>query len=413
MNHKTSISYYYDSISYDLEFSNVIIDEVEKLFPTSITSTNNEIFSLSDYHQPTVTLDVLLTNYSVEKTATGKNYLKLTFSTAGGSIPAKMWDNGQLFQTIECLESSKSNVFYIEAKVEEYPPASGNNSLTLTHLEDCSRNVPPYELLPTTNKNILKLATELMVYINELDEPFQSIAKKSIEKWSAEFSTKAAAKRMHHAFIGGLLEHTVGLLRFIHFLEKAPTVEDGCITLSKIAIQESCRELFYSLKNNEVKREFDYAWSNSIDHIQTLLRKYIIFNQETVIDFNVIKLAVLLHDFGKILEYTHYGENYDVKWKSMFPTSVTNQNNLLKPTGINIDTIGGYIGHIPLSMMMLQTILAENNIEISLPVIGEVMHCIAAHHGKIEWGSSAQLATVNAIIVHYVDFLDSRYGGQK
>ena len=88
----TTYFYKYVPIQYeatDLERQQILSD-----FPSPELPNSNEFFDLqSEAPGNYVKARLLLNEYSIQLTKTGKQFLKMNYSNNLGSISAKMWDN--------------------------------------------------------------------------------------------------------------------------------------------------------------------------------------------------------------------------------------------------------------------------------------------------------------------------------
>jgi 3'-5' exoribonuclease len=86
-------------------------------------------------------------------------------------------------------------------------------------------------------------------------------------------------------------------------------------------------------------------------------------------------LGLLFHDFGKVYEYSDIG--------------VTDNFSLL--------------GHVYLGAKELEVILLENDVDYVEAF--RIVHCVLAHHGKLEHGSPVVPCTSEAFLVFHLDAL--------
>ena len=75
----------------------------------------------------------------------------------------------------------------------------------------------PADYLPVSERDIEEMYHELMGYANQVQEPHLRALLKSLFVDDAEFirgfKFHSAAKTVHHGFVGGLLEHTLGVAK--------------------------------------------------------------------------------------------------------------------------------------------------------------------------------------------------------
>ena len=67
---------------------------------------------------------------------------------------------------------------------------------------------------------------------------------------------------------------------------------------------------------------------------------------------------------------------------------------------------GFLFGHIFLGAELPKKYVSDE--ESSSEEIEMLQHIILSHHGKLEWGSPVEPATIEAVIVHHVDNLDAK-----
>ncbi len=185
------------------------------------------------------------------------------------------------------------------------------------------------ELLPSSPRPQDEMILELKQIINSLGSPWQKLLSHILlaDSFLPQFANAPAARQMHHAYIGGVLEHT----------------------LSMAAIAE------------------------------TLAKHYPYVNRDLLIS------GVLLHDMGKTIEYDVAGS-------------------------FNFTEDGRLIGHILRAIIIIEKAAAELG-DIPPEDVQQLVHLIAAHHGNLEWGSPVEPKTLEALLLHQIDLLDSRIQG--
>ncbi|MGA8034790.1 MAG: HD domain-containing protein [Candidatus Acidiferrales bacterium] len=140
---------------------------------------------------------------------TGKSWLELALADRSGSINAKMWDN---FEPILRL-FERDDVIQVRARVKIY-----NAQKELTIEQIISVRDGEYDLadfLAHTRYDVEKLYAELRGAIAGMKNPWLKRLLDSFADDSAiatKLKRAPAAMTMHHAFVGGLLEHIVGLI---------------------------------------------------------------------------------------------------------------------------------------------------------------------------------------------------------
>ena len=227
-----------------------------------------------------------------------------------------------------------------------------------------------------------------------------------------EFSIRPAAKGYHHNYLSGLLKHTVGLMRIAHFLLKQQDSHyKGALRLIQAVEKAHKEELWSYLKSDMPLDVRKLTWKDAIDHLYSIYYQMMEFVAKTP-NYSQLICSIFFHDLGKILEYHHAGKGMD-EFQFLFPSADRTILNSRKPTGITMDEFGALIGHIPLGIMIFTRLVEKENISILLEDQISVLHNIAAHHGKMEWGSSTKPQTLEAWLIHFCDFLDSRYDNSE
>jgi 3'-5' exoribonuclease len=140
---------------------------------------------------------------------TGKSWLELSLADRTGTIPAKMWDNFTLLvPTFECHD-----VIQIRGRVKLY---NGQKELTIEQIIPAAeRDYDLGDFLPHTKYDVEKLYACVQDAIAGMKNPWLKQLLSSVVDDPAiapQFKRAPAAMVMHHAYIGGLLEHVVSLI---------------------------------------------------------------------------------------------------------------------------------------------------------------------------------------------------------
>ncbi|MBB5173244.1 hydrolase [Texcoconibacillus texcoconensis] len=397
-------SYFYDFIPISFEVSESEQEHIIEKFPPPTLPTSEEYFDIQNEEQGnTVRIRVLLNEYQVQMTKTNKQFLKMKFSNNAGIINAKMWDNqGAVERNTPLLE--EFSVFDIEAKIDEF---RGHKSLTIEQLHPCAEEVNPFSLLAYTHQNIEDLTVELISYLQELSSPFKDIALAAMNRFWDQFRMRPAAKGFHHNYLGGLLKHTVGLMRFTRYILKQEENHfQATLKLINVVEKAHKNELWSQFQSGDSNQHL--VWKGTIDHLYQMLYG-MMEHKENSPNYDLIMTSILFHDIGKLLEYDHAGKTFE-EFKFLFPTADQSSTQNRKQAGIAMDELGLMVGHIPYGVLMLTKLIETEGIEMSLEEIHQMSHCILCHHGLPEWGACIkQPQTIEGYLIHIVDFLDSRY----
>jgi 3'-5' exoribonuclease len=158
--------------------------------------------------EQTVTTFFLVHEKEIRNTREGKQYLRLELGDRSGTIEARMWDQ---FDVI-AKEFARDDFVKVQARVEIY---KNRPQLALQQVRRAKpEEVDLADFLPHTKEDIGKLWAQLLEYANSIGDPWLKQLVTGIisdPTVAACYKRAPAAKVMHHAYIGGLLEHVVGL----------------------------------------------------------------------------------------------------------------------------------------------------------------------------------------------------------
>jgi 3'-5' exoribonuclease len=252
---------------------------------------------------------------------TGEPYLALTVGDRSGQLEAKMWDNVE-----DVLEAFEQDDFLkIKGLINKY---KNRFQLTIHKLRKLGESEVEFaDYLPKTTKNVDELWQTLTDFVASLQNPH---LKSLLQAFMADpeiarpYRDAPAAKTLHHAYIGGLLDHVVSLFR-------------SCDLIS---------------------------------------RNYPQVNRDLLL------AGAFLHDVGKIYELTYH-------------------------RSFSYTTKGQLLGHMVIELEMLQ---AKTALVPGFPAELKTLleHLIISHHGQYEFGSPKLPMFPEALMLHYLDDLDSK-----
>jgi 3'-5' exoribonuclease len=268
-----------------------------------------------------ITSNFVVVAKQIKPKKTGEPYLALTLGDRSGQLDAKMWDNVE-----EVLNAFEQDDFLkIKGLVNKYKNRFQLTIHKLRKLGDSEIEFSDY--LPKTTRDVDELWRTLTDFVFS----FQNVHLKSlVQAFMADpqiataYRNAPAAKTLHHAYIGGLLDHVVSLFR-------------------------SC---------------------------DLICRNYPQVNRDLLLT------GAFFHDIGKIHELT-YNRSF------------------------SYTTRGQLLGHMVIELEMLQAKLALfPDFPVELKTLLE--HLIISHHGEYEFGSPKLPMFPEALLLHYMDDLDSK-----
>jgi len=169
---------------------------------------------------PRVTIDSLAAAqhiagvYSVQNlqlgtTKAGKPFLKMLLADKTGRTPGRMWS-----ATEELFRSLPTDGFvYIEGQTQPY---QGEMQIIVNQIRE---HVPTerelMELLPATEQDVDEMFGDVLRLLQSLQHPaIKCLVDRYLEDGDLmqQFCQAPAAQTLHHAYLGGLLEHTLSLM---------------------------------------------------------------------------------------------------------------------------------------------------------------------------------------------------------
>jgi 3'-5' exoribonuclease len=148
-------------------------------------------------------------------TKNGKNYDSLIIQDKTGTMDAKIWDpNNAGIADFDAMD-------YIEVYGEVI---NFNSSLQVNvkRVRKCVEGeYDEKEYMPVSKKNLDEMYGELTKYIDSVKNTYLNTLLNNIfvkdTEFAQRFKSASAAKSVHHGFIGGLLEHTLGVTKLCDF----------------------------------------------------------------------------------------------------------------------------------------------------------------------------------------------------
>ena len=257
----------------------------------------------------------------VKTKKSGELYLSLILADRTGQLQANMWDN--VGDTISSFD--QDDFIKVKGLLHKY---NGRWQMTIHKIRKLGDSEIDYaDYIPKTPKDIDQLWKTLCGFVESIQNPWlKSLLDQFMadETLVAAYKNAPAAKTLHHAFIGGLLDHVVSLF-----------------TVCDLA----------SRNYPQVNRD-------------------------------LLLTGAFLHDIGKLYELTYQRS-----------ISYTTKGQLLGHMIIELEMLHDKIALVPGFPDELKTLLE---------------HLIISHHGQYEYGSPKLPMFPEALMLHYLDDLDSK-----
>ncbi|HEY7184203.1 MAG TPA: HD domain-containing protein [Blastocatellia bacterium] len=269
----------------------------------------------------TISTTFLVKSKELRNKKTGGQFALITLSDKTGDITGQWWDNFE--ESIDTFD--RDDIVFARGLVTVY---RNHLQVSIHRMRLCQeREYNLSDYFPTTKYDVDEMFAELMAIIGDFKNEYLRRLLQSIfadEDTARKFKKAPAAKTMHHPYLGGLLEHSLSLVKL-------------------------CRK---------------------------------VGGHYGGIDLDLLQTGAVLHDFGKIDELA-----YD------------------RAFGYTDD--GQMIGHL-----VMETIMVADHIK-QIPDFPEdlrrhLLHMLLAHHGKLEYGSPKLPSTPEALMLAYLDDLDSK-----
>ena len=153
------------------------------------------------------------------ETRNGKPYDNRTLQDKTGTLDGKVWDpnSGGIadYEEMDFIE--------VFGEVISYNNALQLNIKQLRKPYEDEYNAADY--MPTSEKSVDGMYNELLSYINQVENKYlHQLLQYYFVKDQAfikTFKTHSAAKSVHHGFAGGLLEHTLSIVKMCEYYVKA------------------------------------------------------------------------------------------------------------------------------------------------------------------------------------------------
>jgi 3'-5' exoribonuclease len=285
------------------------MDKAKKKFISDITAGDSvsDVFALAEK--------------SMAHKRDGNPFLNVVLADNSGRIKGVVWDNVPQIASA----ANAGDFVRVTAQAGEY---RGMLQLVVKSMSAVpAADVAPEDYLPASTRDADKMFERLKAMTDSIASPgLRSLMESCWEDADLvrRFKRAPAAKKMHHAYLGGLIEHTLSM----------------AMLADKVAGH--------------------YAG----------------------VDRDLLIVGAVLHDMGKIRELA-----YDIT--------------------IDYTDEGRLLSHIAIGLEIVQEKI-QSLAEFSPEQAALVKHMIVSHHGAREFGSPEPPKTIEAVLLNYIDEIDSR-----
>jgi 3'-5' exoribonuclease len=162
---------------------------------------------------------VLVARKSVRQSASGEPYWDLVLQDASGRLPAKVW--GEVLSSHGGIELQEGDTAKVRAVGENY---GGRRQVKVLRFRPVrpEDGVDASALLPRSPRDAEAMFVEMMAILDTISDPHLKRLSDSFFREDAAFAEafkrSSAATRIHHPYVGGMVEHVLSLLRIGSFL---------------------------------------------------------------------------------------------------------------------------------------------------------------------------------------------------
>ena len=142
-------------------------------------------------------------------TKKGDPFLSLTLADRSGEIEARVWERANALSPL----FSERGIIEIEGAAGSY---RGEVQLTLSDLKAVKEVRDPSLFIEVTKQDVTKMMLSLRELLRKIENPqIKSLMDRFLNDSSFVhlFKKAPAAKKFHHSYLGGLLEHTLSVCR--------------------------------------------------------------------------------------------------------------------------------------------------------------------------------------------------------
>jgi len=148
-----------------------------------------------------------------KKTKNGDDFLDLTLMDKTGRLPAKIWNNVEEYHKL----LRAGDVYKISGEIRDY---RGKKQITVSHLRAIASGDPgfapgDFDESPPFDSEALLAETFSLLQDNLSDPHLCRLSEMFKEEYGPVFRQAYGAQKIHHAFAGGLLQHTHSLLKMV------------------------------------------------------------------------------------------------------------------------------------------------------------------------------------------------------
>jgi 3'-5' exoribonuclease len=154
----------------------------------------------------------LVTEKNMAFSQKGAPYLNIRLKDKTGEVDGKIWENAVEWDK----QFNKGDIIQANGGAVSFKSTVQLSITGLRKLDEADIDLAEY--LPVAKGDIDVMFADLMVFVEQIETPCLRVLLHLFfndEKIAALFKKAPAAKGFHHVYIGGLLEHTLSVIRLL------------------------------------------------------------------------------------------------------------------------------------------------------------------------------------------------------
>jgi len=242
-----------------------------------------------------VDMQLLIRRKNLAQSRNGKDYLNLKLGDSSAEISAFLWDDAARADA----GLKEGDCVHIKGRSQVF---NGKLQLTLNFIESWQGSIDPRNFLPQTDKHIPTMQRDLLQIVADIRDPWLKRLAQAFfvkdQKFVEDFALAPAAKAMHHAWLGGLLEHTLSVARLaLQVTPLYPQINADLVLIGALLHDiGKVRELVY-------ERNLDYSTAGRLLGHVMIGVQMIQEKAKTIKDFPDSTLMLVEH-----MMLSHHGE---------------------------------------------------------------------------------------------------------
>jgi len=161
------------------------------------------------------TLFLIVTKCELKTAVNGKLFLNLELRDKSLALPSKVWDNAEEYSK----KLKEGTVVKVIGQIEDFKSIAQIKIIRISQATE-KDGVKPEDFLPKSKRSLSEMYAELDQIISSIKNPFlnQTIKILLSDQKLEKYSKAPAGKGWHHAYIHGLLEHTLEIIKICELM---------------------------------------------------------------------------------------------------------------------------------------------------------------------------------------------------